>query len=124
MRRINYRKAIDSARAYVKATGGNFTERPEAALAGIDEIENFYLLRPHYTRCIIAIVAAGLTLLVCGSGSLLGEIASKKLSYILFIFQIIISEVTIQYWRVLRDRELRILREKLEYQASISEFST
>jgi predicted Na+-dependent transporter len=115
VRRKEIREAIDSAKTYVKSTGGRFPNKSEALLSGIEEVEHYYFIRPQNKRIIFSITATALTLVISLSDKFYGITAGKAAAYILFIIQFLASEITIQYWRVVRDRKLRIIQRIIEF---------
>jgi len=115
VRRKNYIKAIKSAQKYIETAGGKFPGRENVVLRGIAELEIYYLKRPHYLRCLIAIGLASLGVIVSLCGKFIGENIAKIIAYIIFMIIIIVGEFIIQYWRVIRDRKLLKLKTELEF---------
>ena len=115
IRKTNYRKAIDSAKKHVKDKNNRYYDKKVPLLEGINEMETFYIRRPHYQRIYIAIGFTALALAILLSDSIIGEVTAKVIAYIIFIIQVIFGEILIQNWRIVRDRRLQKFKEQFEY---------
>jgi len=119
IRKNNYRIAIYSAQKHAKENNKKYHDREITILKGIDEMEIFYIKRPHYKKLFISIGFAVIAIAISISDSIIGEKMAKVVPYIIFIIQIIVGEIIIQFWRIERDRKLQKLKEELEYGINI-----
>ncbi len=118
IRRSEFRKKIKSQRSFseprLKSRENLVVQEAIYVMKGVDVIESFYIDRPHILRCFCLALAslAVITLHYCtlhldlrwNTGAL----------YVSYIALVLIGEVVICRWRVVRDRSLRGIRETLE----------
>jgi len=91
----------------------DLVEKAQLYLKGLETLERYYIRRSHDLRTLITFISSGIGLLMSVAWWLTDSLIAGFASYIIFLVILVVIQVTIWRWRIVRDVGIRPIRAEL-----------